>query len=114
MSRTIKLKLIPYIELSLREFKCYKCKQIKKGTEFYPAKKGLGIGDKCKACDAIDGKKKLKFVCPECNQRTNKINQNGICIQCNENFGLRECIRCKELLFIINDYNRKKTICDSC
>jgi hypothetical protein len=95
--------------------RCFKCKKTKPGIEFHvdrAKKKNNGI--LCKECRKNGEQEKKEFLCPECNLRTNKIDLNFLCKKCNEKFGLKQCIKCAELKFVLVDFNTKKTICDDC
>lgn len=58
-------------------------------------------------------KNKYGTRCPECKKWT-KLKLNGICYKCNKKFGLKECNSCHKLLFIIQDFYSKRSICIEC
>lgn len=99
----------------VKEHRCYKCKKNKLGIEFYANKsERRGIYKVCIECYKQAEQDRKKFLCPECNLRSNKIDSNTLCEKCNKEFGLKQCSKCNELKFILVDFNTKKTICDDC
>jgi hypothetical protein len=43
--------------------------------------------------------------CPECKNPRRVLGVNGICKECTESFGLRICVKCKELKLILADFD---------
>lgn len=60
----------------------------------------------------------MRRKCFECKQ-IKTIRSNGLCIKCNSSYGIRECKKCKELLFEQVDFpNQSKgglsAVCFGC
>jgi len=101
-------------DVLIKKHKCYKCLKYKSGLEFYQSNNKRKMSKLCIECETIRTQERKKYLCPECNQRTDIIHSNTLCPSCNRKFGLQECRRCKELKFVLVEFNTRKTVCDNC
>lgn len=73
-----------------------------------------GLTSLCKRCRSDRYyMNKYPLICSQC-KKHRKLNQNNLCIKCNEEKGLRECRRCGKLLVAGLNFHGIRKTCTEC
>lgn len=109
-----------------KQYKCSKCKETKKRSEFHESpqktENGRDVTSWCKICRKSRDRwqenyrnklKKHGQLCSEC-QQPQKIVMYNRCKECLARKGFKQCKKCKHLLFLKLHFYEKRSICKNC